>query len=935
MNKRCPYSWRFQFLEILRAAHAARLLAVVAGCGLCVNASAQTLSWAWQNPSPLGNELLGVAYGNGGFVAVGQNGVMLKSSDGYDWVRINGGSTATLRAVEYAQGLFVTVGDAGAILTSTNGVNWKGQGTVTTNSLNGLAFDVGLWVAVGARGTVLVSTNGAAWTNAPGITTNSLHGVAAGEGPSGRRFVAVGDAGTILTSYAGQTWSRASYPYEHQLRSVACWPRFGGGVFVAAGQRAPTPVIAPNLSVWSDAWGWTVLDGDGDLVPWEFQRIRFLPSQSKFVFCGLGFEDNWTLIFPEIGLGNLGSSFGTAVFQADSQRIFELEGSRFNDVAWNDERCVFVGLEGVILTTDLQLGEKAPFPGHVTDAVTFWGNDIRDLPMLAEKLRAPSSWDEISEYVRGQLLPATRTLLDSYYGDPASPLRQALVEDLNRLLPQLDLWPYVGSISSAAYALIQQSPKGDDLVRLHRLLVEETYPDEIKKSPGSKATLNGVVYGTNRFVAVGDNGVILTSGGGMRWGQQSSSTPNRLRGVAYGNGQYVAVGEVGTVLRSGNGTNWTTILEADPLDEFQVDVRDVCYGKGLFVAVGYMYQSTFSACQNFIITSPEGLNWSFWPLTNLPSYSTLDGDSYGSLSGVTYGNNVFVAAGGGGEWHGGQRAGIITSSDGKHWTETLNWSAVPSDLNDVAWGNNTFVAVGTRGLVVYSSNGSTWTKATIPLAEPGFPPDFKGVGFGNGVFVAAGESIGGRWDCLMVSTNGKSWAVSGAEAAGRRGFSPLGFGHVGSGRGVLAVVGASGSILTSGAASQTYDDWRDQYFDAAERRNPLLSGEAADFDHDGVPNLLEYATGRDPRRSDSREVLSLPWPQNLAGASVSLSFPWAEGVGDAGYGLDKSLDLKSWSAATTESAGEVSCLGFKQTTLKTPVTPTATRSFYRLKAFRK
>ena len=42
-------------------------------------------NWSWRFPSPQGNILLGVTYGGGQLVAVGDNGTIINSSDGYHW----------------------------------------------------------------------------------------------------------------------------------------------------------------------------------------------------------------------------------------------------------------------------------------------------------------------------------------------------------------------------------------------------------------------------------------------------------------------------------------------------------------------------------------------------------------------------------------------------------------------------------------------------------------------------------------------------------------------------------------------------------------------------------------------------------------------------------------------------------------------------------
>ena len=62
------------------------------------------------------------------------------------------------------------------------------------------------------------------------------------------------------------------------------------------------------------------------------------------------------------------------------------------------------------------------------------------------------------------------------------------------------------------------------------------------------------------FVAVGDNGTILTSSDGTTWTSRTSGTTEYLRGGAYGNSTLVVVGASGTILTSSDGTTSTLKL---------------------------------------------------------------------------------------------------------------------------------------------------------------------------------------------------------------------------------------------------------------------------------------------------------------------------------------------------------------------------------------
>jgi photosystem II stability/assembly factor-like uncharacterized protein len=169
--------------------------------------------------------------GNSSFVAVGDAGTIVTSTDGITWTSRNSGTTNSLSGVAYGNGSFVTVGDAGTIVTSTDGITWTSRNSGTTNSLSGVAYGNGSFVAVGDAGTIVTSTDGITWTSRNSGTTNSLSGVAYGNGS----FVTVGpwitgDSGVSLTSTdGGMTWTSGKLVGSSSALSVT----YGNSTFVA------------------------------------------------------------------------------------------------------------------------------------------------------------------------------------------------------------------------------------------------------------------------------------------------------------------------------------------------------------------------------------------------------------------------------------------------------------------------------------------------------------------------------------------------------------------------------------------------------------------------------------------------------------------------------------------------------------------------------
>jgi len=117
------------------------------------------------------NNLYGVAYGNGRFVAVGDHDTILSSKDGICWRKRNSRTSDTLFAsVAFGNSTFVAVGDSGTILTSTDGVRWKTRPSGASMYLSKVYYDAGAFVAMGTDGLVLLSTtDGIGW-----VTRRSL-----------------------------------------------------------------------------------------------------------------------------------------------------------------------------------------------------------------------------------------------------------------------------------------------------------------------------------------------------------------------------------------------------------------------------------------------------------------------------------------------------------------------------------------------------------------------------------------------------------------------------------------------------------------------------------------------------------------------------------------------------------------------------------------
>lgn len=93
--------------------------------------------------------------------------------------------------------------------------------------------------------------------------------------------------------------------------------------------------------------------------------------------------------------------------------------------------------------------------------------------------------------------------------------------------------------------------------------------------------LQGVAYGAGRFVAVGNDGLLLHSADGRSWTRTNTENTRSLRAVRFATGRFLAAGEAGTVLMSTDGLTWQNRSV-----ESAVSFYTIAYHRGQWVLGG-------------------------------------------------------------------------------------------------------------------------------------------------------------------------------------------------------------------------------------------------------------------------------------------------------------------------------------------------------------
>lgn len=268
-----------------------------------------------------------------------------------------------------------------------------------------------------------------------------------------------------------------------------------------------------------------------------------------------------------------------------------------------------------------------------------------------------------------------------------------------------------------------------------------------------------VTYANGTFAAVTAQGHLLTSADGLAWSSQAVTPGTWLVSITYGNGTWIVVGDKGTILMSKDLKTWTS-------ENSQTSNRlnGVLYDGSYFVAVGE---------GGTILSSPDGQVWTV-------QQSGVTGYLHGMTNFAW--NEVFVC--------GEDGVCLIGNDDGTGFFQeptgtTQNLEAILFQPHNPS----VIVMVGRNGAIINDGDvGNDFQPSTISYSGT-----LRGLAFGNGYFVAAGEQ-----GAIFTSSDGVTWTqrFSGDSPSTLSTATLLGAAFSPSPQ-RFVVVGTGGTILTS------------------------------------------------------------------------------------------------------------------------------------------
>ena len=497
---------------------------------------------------------------------------------------------------------------------------------------------------------------------------NHLRGITYGNG----LFVGVGLAGTTVSSTDGVSWNSVQVDPANFFWAVT----YGNGLFVAVGGNGPIAGVEGRGVIY------TSVDG----VRW----VRRGSGEGRFLY---------------------GVAYGDGVFVA----VGEAFGSRDR---------IMTSTDGVTWTG------QSTGPSYPLRSLTYGKGRFVAVGLEGHVETSSNGTNWVGDYsgVHADLYGVT-------YGN-----ERFVAVGYNAILTSLDghTWTYHGSggvqylyLFGVAYGGGKYVAVGYDYGTFSNdgapaVYTSPTGTNWTRDVPGGRSGLYGIGFGADTFMAVGDDGTLLSSPTASAWTPRTGGASNSLFGVAAGPDALVAVGDFGEVLSSPDGVEWTRRNSATTNL-----LNAVAWGRSNFVAVGNA---------GTILTSSDAAGW----------MSRSVGTNF-NLRAITYGLDRFVAVGGRLNPFEGPPP-IFTSPDGVTWTSR---SSPLGTLNGVAYGNGLFIAVTEYGGVGRSADVITWTNGGGILSGPNLRAA-SGITFGNGAFVATHYDFG-NGGAIVVSQDGLVW----------------------------------------------------------------------------------------------------------------------------------------------------------------------------------
>ena len=712
-------------------------LYVATGQNMTIRYSTDAITWngASTLPATTTYDPVTVSYVNNKYLVGGTTLFGISSDGANNWS--NTYSWSVTDSVYDGSGQFVFVGMNSLIFKTSNVANTTGaytavpltpQSTTTlqnASDLFAIAYNAGTYAIASGDGNIFTSTNGAnTWTKlSVGTSATALYDITY----ANNIWVTVGNA-IARTSTDAITWTSRTVP-ANTWTAVG----YGSGNFVIGGSAG---VLASS----TDAITWTAKTSPTssaiNAVTYQNNiwlaagRNELLASTDSNTWYSL-FTNNQTTTYGN-GLYVIGAAAGR-IATSTNGTTWSLKNSgttsAINRLTYGNGVYVAVGAGGLVLTsTDATTWtSRTSGTASALNAVTY-GNGLYVYGGAGGVLA--SSTDAITWTARTS---GTVSIINTLaYGNGKYAFGAAgggLSTSTDAITWTARTSGTATAINAISYQLVSSADlwvygsNGTTALNLRTSTDAITWT---ARTFGETATIRGLTYGNNILVAGTQAGTIRTSTDGITWTLRTSGTTSSIQDLTYGSGGgFVSAISLGSMSTSTDGTTWAVYGPAqDTLTKISYDSTS-----NLFVVAGGtgVYQ-----------TSPDGLTWT--PRTT-GTTSTFTSLTYGGNQMVyTLNAGAYLAVAG--------NAGVGTTTNHSTFT-TIGTGIRANNISSIISDGTNFV-IGYNG----AANVDTTYDGILVAKNPGTFSAISSLAFANGLYIA-GSSTGG----LATSTDLTTWTT--------------------------------------------------------------------------------------------------------------------------------------------------------------------------------
>ena len=615
------------------------------------------------------------------------------------------------------------------------------------------AFGAGVYVIAGPQGNIFWSSDLTSWTAATlGIAGNpEVRCVCYGGG----KFVAFSERtnGNVYATYStdGKTWAA---PRAVQTSADIWSVCYGNGMYLAAGPKDVLRCTDRVNMLWDrvESPNTSGVGGSDGSITIAFDGSKFLvPLHYLYVTTnGLVWSEIREVVanYACFGGGIYLAAYGSTLYRSTdlltwTQTKFKAEASySFTEIAYGD---------GIFLSC-MDLSDQ-----YTAGTSVIYSRDGKS--WSAAQIPVASAVDKYEWY-------------NACYGDSGFLI-------VNAHSPVAAVTVQEGTVEFEADVVTTTTP------------VSQPSFQAMQMNGG--APYNGICFGNGKFVAISDTRTFQVSTDGISWTGKGAFAGISKRSICYGSRGFACIGDRSGafVMQSADGETWFQDTQGHLKQDGVFQWGQITYGNGMYVAFGVT-----TSWGGIVARSTDLKNWSY-------SQTGLDSEGLSAGSGqIAFTNGVFVAL--------YQRRAIHRSTDGVSWTRydlsslftgtdfiytanaangkfilCANGSGRPWVFSDdgivwslgdqplyvlpeaIAYGDGFYIATGLGvGIALWSRNGTTWNTLQMPTEGTESASDgIRRVAFGNGRFVAVGQSNTGAYADTTQTTSTLKFQLGGTEFA--------------------------------------------------------------------------------------------------------------------------------------------------------------------------